>query len=106
MLFLAGKHSYEIIRKIAVAAKSAGFDGLIFPSYFSLVRLGVMPFQTTYGISHRRIESLQDHQESMAVPNLALFDRPIASGDVEVRCVNRLVMKQVHYGYQFGPAKF
>ena len=40
MLFLAGNHAYAIIREIAQAAKKAGFNGLIYPSYFSLIRLG------------------------------------------------------------------
>ena len=55
MLFLAGEHSYPITRAIAWAARCAGFDGLVYPSYFSMLRNGVKPFETTYGISHRRI---------------------------------------------------
>jgi hypothetical protein len=106
MLFLAGKHAYEIVREIARAASNAGFDGLIFPSYFSLVRLGIMPFQTTYGISHRRVESMQEHEESTAVPNLALFGRPLKSGKVEIKCINRIVLAHINYGYRFGPAAF
>lgn len=106
MLFLAGNHAYGIIREIAHAAKKAGFNGLIYPSYFSLIRLGVMPFQTTYGISHRRFQSQQDHEESKAAPNLALFDRPVQSGDVSIQCINRIILRHVHYGYHFGPATF
>jgi hypothetical protein len=51
MQFLAGKHSFEISSDIARAAHAAGYDGLIYPSYFSLVRTGAMPFETTYGIA-------------------------------------------------------
>ena len=40
MLFLAGLHSYDICREIAQAAHAAGYDGLIYPSYFSLLRTG------------------------------------------------------------------
>jgi hypothetical protein len=40
MLFLAGEHSYEIARDIAWAANANGFDGIIYPSYFSLLRTG------------------------------------------------------------------
>jgi len=36
MLFLAGKHSYGISREIALAGHVAGYDGLVYPSYFSL----------------------------------------------------------------------
>ena len=35
MLFLARSHSYEISRAISLAAKDAGFDGLIYPSFRS-----------------------------------------------------------------------
>ena len=38
MLFLAGEHSYTIVREIALAAQNVGFDGIIYPSYFSLLR--------------------------------------------------------------------
>jgi hypothetical protein len=54
MLFLAGPHSYEITRLIAHGARAAGYDGVIYPSYFSLLRTGGMPFETDYGISLRR----------------------------------------------------
>ena len=48
-----------------------------------------MPFQTTYGISHRRFQPQQDHEESKAVPNhLALFGRPVESRDIEIQCIN------------------
>lgn len=36
MLFLASAHSYPITREIARAAHRVGYDGLIYPSYFSL----------------------------------------------------------------------
>jgi hypothetical protein len=38
MLFLAGVHAYPITRSIAGSAKSKGYDGLVYPSYFSLLR--------------------------------------------------------------------
>ena len=103
MLFLAGKHSYKITRTIAEAARVAGFDGLVYPSYFSLLRIGQMPFQTTYGISHRRIAQYQDHEQAKAIPNLALFGRPVASGSVSVDCINRLILSRVGYDFHFGP---
>ena len=55
MLFLAGEHSYEISRDIASAAKEKGYEGIIYPSYFSLLRTGSMPFDTIYGISIRKV---------------------------------------------------
>lgn len=103
MLFLAGRHSYKITRTIAEAARAAGFDGLVYPSYFSLLRIGQMPFQTTYGISHRRIPQYQDYEQAKAIPNLGLFGRPIEAGAVSVRCINRLVVSRVGYDFHFGP---
>lgn len=35
MLFLARSHSYDIAREIALAAKEAGFDGVIYPSFLA-----------------------------------------------------------------------
>lgn len=103
MLFLAGKHAYDITRAIAAGVAQAGFDGVIYPSYFSLLRLGVMPFETTYGISHRRIPQLREYEQSKAVPNLALFGRPVAEQKVIIKCVDRLIINQVSYGFHFGP---
>lgn len=105
MLFLAGKHSYPIARNISRAAASAGFDGIIYPSYFSLLRLGAMPFQTTYGLSHRIIPQFQEREQSTAIPNIAIFGQPIADGIVNVKCVNRLMLTRVAYGFLFGPAR-
>ena len=103
MLFLAGRHSYRLTREISESARKAGFDGLVYPSYFSLLRLGQMPFQTVYGISHRRIEQLQEHEQSKTIPNLALFGRPVSSGSIEVACIDRIIINRVGYEYHFGP---
>lgn len=103
MLFLAGNHSYQITRDIAVAACISGFDGLVYPSYFSLLRIGAMPFQTVYGISHRRIPQLQEHEEAYAIPNLAIFGSPIEERKIEVQCINRLILNRVGYDFHFGP---
>ena len=73
MLFLAGNHSYQAARRISLAAHKAGFDGLVYPSYFSLLRTGGMPFETTYGISHRRFPSMQGYEQTRSIPNLAIF---------------------------------
>jgi hypothetical protein len=105
MLFLAGAHSYPISRNLSAAAKVAGFDGIIYPSYFSLLRLGIMPFQTTYGISNRRIPQYQQIEESTAIPNAAIFGRPIFEETLMVKCINRLVLSQVAYDFRFGPVQ-
>ena len=103
MLFLAGPHSYEIARDIAIAARASDYDGLLYPSYFSLLRTGGVPFETTYGLSHRRFAQLSDYEKAKVVPNVALFGRPIEEGKVNVRCINRVVMRRVEYDLSFGP---
>lgn len=103
MVFLAGKHSYKISRSIAVAARVAGFDGIIYPSYFSLLRIGVMPFETVYGISHRRIPQYKEYEQAKAIPNLAIFGRPIEQKTVVVETINKLILNRVTYHFHFGP---
>jgi hypothetical protein len=103
MLFLARENSYDISREITRAAHAAGYDGLVYPSYFSLLRTGEMPFETSYGISHRRVPGLKDREKAKAIPNLALFGRPIEQGSVTVRCINKLILNRVEYSVQFGP---
>lgn len=103
-LFLAGKHSYEICREIAMKAFEKGFDGLIYPSYFSYIRTGTIPFDTIYGISIRRIPELKEHAKSQIIPNLALFGRPILEDKVEVDCINKVLINRVSYETTFGPA--
>ncbi|HTR38906.1 MAG TPA: RES family NAD+ phosphorylase [Bryobacteraceae bacterium] len=104
MLFLAGSHSYEISREIANAAYNAGFDGLVYPSYFSLLRTGDMPFATTFGISLRRIPELREYTRKSTISNLALFGRPVADGSVKIQSINRIILDKVEYKPHFGPA--
>jgi hypothetical protein len=103
MLFLAGAHSYEIARDIALAAKSEGFDGVIYPSYFSLLRTGARPIETVYGLSIRRFPIASGYAKAQVIPNFALFGRPVETGSVRVDCINRLVLTQVGYQAHFGP---
>ncbi len=103
MLFLAGDHSYPITRAISRAVRCAGFDGLMYPSYFSMLRNGVKPFETTYGISHRRIPQYREFEESKISTNYAIFGRPIEDGLLEVSCINRVVLSTVIYSFHFGP---
>lgn len=103
MLFLAGRYSYKISQDIALRARNAGFDGLIYPSYFSLLRTGLRPFETTLGISFRRFPQYRDFMKEVAFPNLAIFGRPVQDGLLKVDCMNRLVITSVGYSFIFGP---
>ncbi|MCF7912928.1 MAG: RES family NAD+ phosphorylase [Candidatus Cloacimonetes bacterium] len=102
-LFLAGDNSYNICRTIACAAKEKGFDGIIYPSYYSLIRTGAMPFETVYGISVRRLPHLKYHAQLQSVPNVAVFGRPIKEKLITVDCINKVVINRVSYELTFGP---
>lgn len=104
MAFLAREHAYPIGQSIAKAAKSAGFDGIRYPSYFSLLRTGGLPFETSYGLSNRRLSGHRDYEKSKIVSNVAVFGRPIADGRMSVNSINRFVLSGVQYGGRFGPA--
>lgn len=107
MLFLARPHSYELSRAIALSAKEAGFDGLIYPSYFSLIRTGGRPFETTYGLSLRRFHpQAEEYGRAFTIPNFALFGRPLESRSVRVHCINRLILTQIGYLGHFGPVTY
>jgi len=79
MIFSAEKHAYPLIREITKQAKEAGFDGVIYPSYFSRVRPGI-------------------------VPNIAIFGHPVSDKLLSVECINRVHLKEVNYTATFGPA--
>lgn len=106
MLFLAGPHSYDITRDLARAAHSAGYDGLLYPSYFSLLRTGSIPFETSFGISLRRVPRFHEYEGSKTVANVALFGRPVEDGTVRVRCINRVILSRVEYDVRFGPVSY
>ena len=104
MLFLAGEHSYPITRgnSPAPCSRRDSMEWRI-PSYFSMLRNGVKPFETTYGISHRKIPQYREFEDSKISPNYAIFGRPVEEGLVEVQCINRVVLSTVVYSVHFGP---
>jgi hypothetical protein len=77
-LFAAEQHGYHISRAIALAAKNAGLDGIIYPSYF---------------------RSLKTDK----IPNIALFGHPVADQAVEIVCINRLLLETARYTVRLGP---
>ena len=104
MLFLAGDHSYGISRAIAIAARVAGYDGIVYPSYFSLLRTGKRAFETSFGLMHRVLAMYAESEKMKTIPNYGLFGHPIADGRVEVKCINKIFLRQVRYDVHFGPA--
>lgn len=103
MLFLAGSYSYEISRELAYAAHTQNFDGVVYPSHFSLMRTGGMPFETVHGLSTRLLKVLDEYEKAKTIGNLGLFGRPISEGKVSVISLNRLILTQVEYHFLFGP---
>lgn len=103
MLFLAGHHSYEICQEIALAAYKEGYDGLVYPSFYSLLKSGKIPFETSFGLSHRMFPTLHSREKAKITPNLALFGHPLQQGDIEARSINRMVLRRVQYEFHFGP---
>jgi hypothetical protein len=103
-LFLAGKHAYPICSRIAQFIRAEGFDGIIYPSYFSYLRTGAIPFETIYGMSIRHLPPLKEYAESQSVPNVALFGWPIKEGKVNVHSINKVLINSIKYDLSFGPA--
>ena len=104
MLFLAGSHAYPISRAIACAACDAGYDGLVYPSFFSMLRNGVQPLESHFGLSNRSIPALRSMEAAKMVPNLAIFGHPIQVGMLTVTSINRVILRQASYSIHFGPA--
>lgn len=103
MLFLAGEHSYEICQEVALSAHREGYDGLVYPSFFSLLKSGKVPFETSFGLSHRMFPQLHNRERAKITSNLALFGHPLKQDDVEVHSINRVVLRKVQYEFHFGP---
>lgn len=107
MLFLAKSHSYEISRAIVKAAEHAGFDGVVYPSFFSLIRTGGHPFETSYGLSLRRYHPEREkYANAYTIKNLALFGYPLQSELVKINSINRLIITHVGYQGHFGPVEY
>ena len=104
MLFLAGPHAYPISRAIACAARDEGYDGLVYPSFFGMLRNGVQPFESYFGLSNRTISELRPMESAKMIPNLAIFGRPIQEGMLTATCINRVILRKTTYSIHFGPA--
>lgn len=68
-----------------------------------MLRNGVKPFETIYGISNRRIPAYRDYETAKVSSNYALFGRPIEDGLLKVTFINRVVLSTVKYSVHFGP---
>jgi hypothetical protein len=105
MLFSASSHSYEICRDIAGKVKEAGYDGIIYTSYFRQIRTGLKPYDTVYGISSNRIPSSLELNEPTIIQNIAIFGKPLEENIISIKCINRLILRKIDYIYNFGPVE-
>jgi hypothetical protein len=104
MLFAAGKHSYPITSAIATEAFAKGLDGIIYPSYFTALRVGFSPFDSAgYGLCMRIIPGYEDFLEHHKIPNIVIFGNPIKEKKLLVRNINRLLLNRIVYDINFGP---
>ena len=95
-LFLASSHSYRISRQLANAIRDKGYDGVIYPSYFSHIRNGNDPFVDNYlGLSYFVYN--KHYADIYQVRNYAIFGFPIQDGKLEVVSINHVRIKQVKY---------
>ena len=76
---LGGENHYPSCRQVAASLRSAGFDGFIHESYFSLVK-------------------------PSAPKNVALFGRPLRAGKLALASVNGIGIRNVEYSFTLGPA--
>jgi hypothetical protein len=103
MLFLARGHSYPVSRALAKFLHSKGFDGVLYPSYFSLLRTGARLFETVYGMSIRRVEREKGAVAAHILPNIGIFGRPLSDGRVSVKSIDRVRLERAQYKLNFGP---
>jgi hypothetical protein len=103
MLFSAGEHSYPICRKIALHAFKYGYNGIIYPSYYSSLRMGTSALPTYRGIPIRCFFGMKEYFDNTIIKNIAIFGNPIKEKRIVVRGINRLQLQQASYKYILGP---
>jgi len=106
MLFFTGKNTYEITREIALIVNQAGFDGLVYPSFFSLFRSKANHLDSMCGKSVPSISLFKAHTKSQIIQNVALFGRPIKEKIIAVKCINQVLLNKIIYDVLFGPIDY
>jgi hypothetical protein len=95
-LFGSGKESYKICKRIAIEAKKSGFDGIVYPSFFSSNRDGILPYGS--------IDEENDLKENNTkLHNVCIFGKPIQDSKLSVHCINKLHLNRIKYEFSFGP---
>ena len=102
-IFRARSYSYEITRDLAKIAKTKGFDGVIFPSYFSALRTSAPSFETIWGMPVRQLEQSKERIRAQTIPNIGVFGRPISEDLIKVEYLNRVHLESASYSLRLGP---
>ncbi len=103
MLFLASKHAYKVLQKLSNFIKKHDFDGIIYPSYFSMLKTGNIPFETVIGMSNRRIDNLKNYEANKIARSIALFGYPLRDNKLNMISMNKLLLNQVKYDFTMAP---
>lgn len=103
MLFLASQHAYIILQKLSYFIRESGFDGIIYPSYFSMLKTGSIPFETVLGISHRRLNDFRAYEANKIVHSIALFGYPLRDSKLDIISINKLLLNRVEYDFTMAP---
>jgi len=103
MLFLAGECSYFIARELSCAAQSDRFRRNGLSVLFQHTAQWCEAFETTYGISNRKIPWYKGFEQAKMSANFAIFGQPIREGLVDICCINRVVLSAAFYSVHFGP---
>lgn len=77
-LFMAASHSYDITRRISKLVMERGFDGIQYPSYFNCIT-------------------------NKTCQNIALYGHVIKNKKVRVKSLDRILLNQVKYEFDYGP---
>lgn len=78
-VFDAGKKSYKVTRTLSKCVLEKGYNGIIYPSFFNRIR-------------------------SKPHLNIVLFGQAIKDGLVDVLSIDRILLDNVKYSYDFGPS--
>ncbi len=93
-LFEEGSDVYPISRKLALAAQNEGYEGVIYPSFYSDLHNGKRSSEPEKGPSSKPWVS----------KNIGIFGKPIQDERLLITCINRMHLQEVEYTFYFGPA--
>ena len=94
-IFEEARGSYQISRKIALEARNKGFDGVIYPSFYSNLHSGKRSSESHKGPTSK----------FWVFKNIGIFGKPIQDELLMITCINRMLLQEVDYTFYFSPAR-